>query len=358
MEPVPGCIVDFVDQVKIYVKAGDGGNGVRSFRREKHVPRGGPDGGDGGNGGDIVLEATERLSTLLDLQYQQHHIAKDGGHGEGSNRHGRSAPPLIIRVPVGTIAKDVETDEILADLTEDGQQAIVAQGGCGGRGNARFATPTDRVPTRCDPGTAGEEHWLQLELKLLADVGLVGYPNAGKSTLIAAISHARPKIADYPFTTLVPNLGVVSVDDDLSFVVADIPGLIEGAHEGKGLGFQFLRHIERTTYLMFLVDVSDGVTVDPVECLQTLRTELKLYNPELAKKPYAVAATKLDIAGEGKNLKKLQTYCQKRGWRFFPISAVSGVGLKPLIRHLGKVVQECRREKVGARRAVPLHTGH
>src|SRR3989440_216441 len=175
--------------------------------------------------------------------------------------------------------------------------AMVAMGGCGGRGNARFATPTNRVPTRCDPGTPGEEHWLQLELKLLADVGLVGYPNAGKSTLIAAISHARPKIADYPFTTLVPNLGVVSVDDDQSFVVADIPGLIEGAHEGKGLGFQFLRHVERTTYLMFLVDVSDGVTVDPVECLQTLRTELKLYNPELAKKPYGVVATKLDIAG-------------------------------------------------------------
>ena len=350
--------MDFVDQVKIYVKAGDGGNGVRSFRREKHVPRGGPDGGDGGNGGDIVLEATERLSTLLDLQYQQHHVAKDGGNGEGNNRHGRSAPPLIIRVPVGTMAKDVETDEVLADLTEDGQQAIVAQGGCGGRGNARFATPTNRVPTRCDPGTPGEEHWLQLELKLLADVGLVGYPNAGKSTLIAAISHARPKIADYPFTTLVPNLGVVSVDDDQSFVVADIPGLIEGAHEGKGLGFQFLRHIERTTYLMFLVDVSEGVPVDPVESLQTLRQELKLYNPELAKKPYAVAATKLDIAGDGKNLKKLQTYCQKRGWRFFPISAVASVGLKPLIRHLGKVVKECRRENVGARRAVPLQTAN
>src|SRR5437870_5316744 len=233
--------MDFVDQVKIYVKAGDGGNGVRSFRREKHVPRGGPDGGDGGNGGDIVLEATERLSTLLDLQYQQHHVAKDGGNGEGNNRHGRSAPPLIIRVPVGTMAKDVE-----------------------------------------------------------------------------------------------------SVDADQSSVVADIPGLIEGAHEGKGLGFQFLRHIERTTYLMFLVDVSEGVPVDPVESLQTLRQELKLYNPELAKKPYAVAATKLDIAGDGKNLKKLQTYCQKRGWRFFPISAVASVGLKPLMRHLGSQVAKLR----------------
>jgi len=334
--------MDFVDQVKIYVKAGDGGNGVRSFRREKHVPHGGPDGGDGGNGGDVILEATERLSTLLDLQFQQHHVAKDGGNGEGSNRHGRSAPPRIIRVPVGTIGKHVETDEVLADLTEDGQQTIVAQGGRGGRGNARFATPTNRVPTRSDPGTPGEQRWLQLELKLLADVGLVGYPNAGKSTLIAAISHARPKIADYPFTTLVPNLGVVSVDEGQSFVVADIPGLIEGAHEGKGLGFQFLRHIERTTYLMFLVDISESVTVDPVESLQALRKELKLYNPDLAKKPYAVAATKLDIAGKGKNLNKLETYCKKRHLRLFPISAVAGVGLKPLIRFLGQTVNECR----------------
>ena len=334
--------MDFVDQVKIYVKAGDGGNGVRSFRREKHVPHGGPDGGDGGNGGDVILEATERLSTLLDLQFQQHHVAKDGGNGEGSNRHGRSAPPRIIRVPVGTIGKHVETDEVLADLTEDGQQTIVAQGGRGGRGNARFATPTNRVPTRSDPGTPGEQRWLQLELKLLADVGLVGYPNAGKSTLIAAISHARPKIADYPFTTLVPNLGVVSVDEGQSFVVADIPGLIEGAHEGKGLGFQFLRHIERTTYLMFLVDISESVTVDPVESLQALRKELKLYNPDLAKKPYAVAATKLDIAGKGKNLNKLETYCKKRHLRLFPTSAVAGVGLKPLIHHLGTQVAKLR----------------
>src|SRR5438093_1557660 len=236
--------------------------------------------------------------------------------------------------------------------------AGTACGVSGGRSTSRAARPTDRVPRPSETGTSGEEHWLQLELKLLADVGLVGYPNAGKSTLIAAISHARPKIADYPFTTLVPNLGVVSVDEDQSFVVADIPGLIEGAHEGKGLGFQFLRHIERTTYLLFLVDVSEGVKVDPVESLDALRQELRLYNPELAKKPYAVAATKLDIAGQGKNLNKLETYCQKRRWRCFPISAVTGVGLKPLIRHLGKVVQECRREKVGARRAVPLHTGH
>lgn len=334
--------MDFVDQVKIYVKAGDGGNGVRSFRREKHVPCGGPDGGDGGHGGDVVLEATERMSTLLDLQFQQHHIAKGGGHGEGGNRHGRSAPSHVIRVPVGTIARELDTDDVLADLTEDGQRAIIAHAGRGGRGNARFASSTNRVPTKCEPGTRGEEHWLQLELKLLADVGLVGYPNAGKSTLIGAISAARPKIADYPFTTLVPNLGVVAVNEDQSFVIADVPGLIEGAHEGKGLGFQFLRHIERTSYLMFLVDVSEGVTLDPVESLQTLRQELKLYNPDLAKKPFAVAATKLDVAGDCKNLKKLEAHCRRRRLRLFPISAVTGAGLRPLIRFLGEQVAKLR----------------
>jgi GTP-binding protein len=340
--------MDFVDQVKIFVKAGDGGNGVRSFRREKHVPQGGPDGGDGGNGGDVVLEATERMSTLLDLQFQQHYIARGGGHGEGSNRHGRSVPPLVIRVPVGTIAKEFDTGQTLADLTEDGQQAILAHGGRGGRGNARFATATNRVPTRCDPGGHGEERWVQQELNLLADVGLVGYPNAGKSTLIGAISSARPKIADYPFTTLTPNLGVVAVSEDQSFVVADVPGLIEGAHEGKGLGFQFLRHLERTSYLLHLVDISEGVTVDPVESLEALRKELKLYNPDLAKKPYAVAATKLDAAGEGKHLKKLEASCKKRRLRLFAISAVTGDGLKPLVRFLGKAVQEGRRNHVGA----------
>ncbi len=334
--------MDFVDQVKIYVKAGDGGNGVRSFRREKHVPCGGPDGGDGGNGGDVVLEATERMSTLLDLQFQQHHIAKDGGNGEGANRHGRSAPPHVIRVPVGTIAKDFETGDTLADLTEDGQQAIIAHRGRGGRGNARFASSTNRVPTRCDAGTPGEERWVQLELKLLADVGLVGFPNAGKSTLIGAISAARPKIADYPFTTLVPNLGVVAVNEDQSFVIADVPGLIEGAHEGKGLGFQFLRHLERTSYLLHLVDISEGVALDPVESLQTLRNELKLYNPAFAKKPFAVAATKLDAAGDCKNLKKLEAHCRRRRLRLFAISAVTGTGLKPLVRFLGSQVAKLR----------------
>ena len=334
--------MDFVDQVKIYVKAGDGGNGVRSFRREKHVPCGGPDGGDGGHGGDIVLEATERMSTLLDLQYQQHHIAKDGGHGEGGNRHGRSAPAHVIHVPVGTIAKDFDTGETLADLTVNGQQAVIAHRGRGGRGNARFTSSTNRVPTRCDPGTPGVERWVQLELKLLADVGLVGYPNAGKSTLIGAISAARPKIADYPFTTLVPNLGVVAVNEDQHFVVADVPGLIEGAHEGKGLGFQFLRHLERTSYLLHLVDISEGTAMDPVESLQTLRSELKLYNPAFAKKPFAVAATKLDVAGDCKNLKKLEAHCRRRRLRLFSISAVTGTGLKPLVRFLGQQVAKLR----------------
>jgi len=334
--------VDFVDQVKIYVKGGDGGNGVRSFRREKHVPHGGPDGGDGGHGGDVILEATERMSTLLDLQFQQHHLAKHGGHGEGNNRHGRSAHSLVIRVPVGTIAKDLDTEEILADLTEDGQRAIIAHAGRGGRGNARFATSTNRVPTKCEPGTRGEERWIQLELKLLADVGLVGFPNAGKSTLIGAISAARPKVADYPFTTLVPNLGVVAANDEQSFVVADVPGLIEGAHEGKGLGFQFLRHIERTSSLLHLVDIAEGATDDPVESLETLRTELKLYNPDVAKKPVAVAATKLDAAGDGKRLKKLEAYCRKKRLRIFPISAVTGVGLRPLVRHLGEQVAKLK----------------
>jgi GTP-binding protein len=332
----------FVDQAKIYVKGGEGGDGCRSFRREKHVPHGGPDGGDGGNGGDVILEATTRMSTLLDFQFQQHYVAKDGGNGEGSNRHGRSAPPLVIRVPMGTVARDIETDEVLADLTEDGQQETVALGGPGGRGNARFTTSTNQVPTKREPGNHGETRWVLLELKLLADVGLVGFPNAGKSTMISAISAARPKIADYPFTTLVPNLGVVAVKEGQSFVVADVPGLIEGAHEGKGLGFQFLRHLERTSYLLYLVDISEGVTADPVATLETLRQELKLYNPELAEKPFGVAATKLDIAGEGKNLKKLEAYCRRRKLPLFPISAATGAGLRPVIRHLGSQVAKLK----------------
>ena len=333
----------FVDEVKIYVKAGRGGNGVCSFRREKFVPRGGPDGGDGGNGGNIVMVASRRLTTLLDLRYQQQYEAKDGGHGGGSRSHGKTAPDVVIPVPHGTIIKDEQTGEILADLTTEGQRHIVARGGRGGRGNSHFATPTVQVPTRADPGTPGEERWLHLELKLLADVGLVGFPNAGKSTLIAAISAARPKIADYPFTTLVPNLGVVAVDEEQSFVVADIPGLIEGAHEGRGLGTQFLRHIERTSFLLHLVDISEWAD-DPVESFETLRRELTAYDPTLKTRRFAVVGTKLDLKGKGKRLKELEAFCKKKRYKFFAISSATREGLDQLIQYVGGRVAALRAE--------------
>lgn len=337
----------FIDQVKIYVKAGDGGDGVCRFRREKYVPRGGPDGGDGGDGGDVILKASTRLSTLIDLQYQQHHVAKCGGDGEGGNRHGRNAPAVVIQVPIGTTAKDYETGELICDLTEDDEEAIVAHGGKGGRGNSRFASATNRVPMQHEDGTPGEEHWLLLELKLLADVGLVGFPNAGKSTLISAISSAHPKIADYPFTTIIPNLGVVrysggtrsrSRGEGDSYVVADVPGLIEGAHEGKGLGFQFLRHLERTSFLLYVIDISESALEDPVHSLKTLQSELLLYNPELAEKPCAVAASKSDASGDGRLLEKLQSEGRKQKIKVFEISAVTRTGLQPLIKYLGEQV--------------------
>ncbi|MGH7230481.1 MAG: GTPase ObgE [Nitrospiraceae bacterium] len=332
----------FVDQVRIHVHAGRGGDGVCSFRREKYVPHGGPDGGDGGNGGNIVMVASRRLTTLLDLRYQQQYQAKAGGNGEGSNRHGRTAPDVMVQVPVGTVIMDDETSETLADLTADGQTHVAARGGRGGRGNARFATSTNRVPTQCDQGTAGEARWLRLELKLLADVGLVGFPNAGKSTLIAAVSAARPKIADYPFTTLTPNLGVVAWQEDRSFVVADIPGLIEGAHEGKGLGFQFLRHIERTSFLLHLVDISEWAAEDPVGGFEVMRKELSAYDPTLHGKPFAVVGTKLDVAGRTDRLDQLQSYCRRRRMRFFAISAVTRDGLDALIQYVGKKVESLR----------------
>ncbi len=332
----------FVDEVRIFVKAGRGGDGVCSFRREKFVPRGGPDGGDGGNGGQVVVVASRRLTTLLDLRYQQHYQAKPGGPGEGSNRHGKTAPNVLIQVPVGTIVFDDATGEMLVDLTADGQEAVVAQGGRGGRGNTHFATSTNRVPTQFEPGTPGEERWLRLELKLLADVGLVGFPNAGKSTLIAALSSARPKIADYPFTTLVPNLGVVSWGDDGSFVMADIPGLIEGAHEGKGLGMQFLRHIERTAFLLHLVDISEWATEEPVTSFEVMRKELAAYEPPLTTRPFAVVGTKLDIRGNGERLERLRTYCKRHRLRFFPISSVSREGLEALLGFVGKQVESLR----------------
>ena len=332
----------FVDEVRIFVHSGRGGDGVCSFRREKYVPRGGPDGGDGGDGGNVMVIASGRLTTLLDLRYQQHYEGKPGNPGEGSNRHGRTAPDVIIHVPVGTVITDEATGETLADLTADGQSQVVARGGRGGRGNANFATSTNRIPTRTEPGTPGEERWLHLELKLLADVGLVGFPNAGKSTLIAAISAARPKIADYPFTTLTPNLGVVSWGEDRSFVVADIPGLIEGAHEGKGLGVQFLRHIERTSFLLHLVDISEWAAEDPVVSYEVMRKELAAYDPSLKSRPSAVVGTKLDIRGDEQRLDRLRTYCKRHRLRFFPISAVTREGLGALISFVGKQVDTLR----------------
>ena len=328
----------FVDQVRIHVKAGRGGDGVVSFRREKYVPRGGPDGGDGGHGGNIMVVASKRLTTLLDLRYQQQYQAESGSPGEGSNRHGRTGADITIAVPVGTVIADDATGEVVVDLTQDGQSCIAAHGGRGGRGNTHFATSTNRVPTQAEVGTPGEDRWLRLELKLLADVGLVGFPNAGKSTLIAAVSSARPKVADYPFTTLVPNLGVVSWTEDRSFVVADIPGLIEGAHEGKGLGFQFLRHVERTSFLLHLVDISEWAPDDPVTSFEVMRRELAAYNPALEGKPFAVVATKTDIKGMGARLEQLQAYCQARGLRFFAISAATREGLDTVVTFIGKQV--------------------
>lgn len=332
----------FVDEVHITVKAGRGGDGSCSFRREMFVPRGGPDGGDGGNGGDVMFTASHRLTTLLDLRYQRHYEAEDGKPGSGSNCTGRRGKSVTVMLPVGTVIYDDETGEVLADLVADGESATIAKGGKGGRGNSHFATSTNRVPTHFEQGTAGEERQLRLELKLLADVGLVGFPNAGKSTLIAAISAARPKIADYPFTTLIPNLGVVRYGEDRSFVVADIPGLIEGAHAGKGLGIQFLRHIERTSLLLHLIDVSEWASEAPAASFEVTRNELSSYDPALAKRPFAVVATKIDAAGDGSKLKALQTFCKRRRIRCLPISAATREGLEELLSYVGQQVESLR----------------
>ncbi|MBN1542251.1 GTPase ObgE [candidate division KSB1 bacterium] len=281
----------FIDSAQIVVKAGDGGNGCLAFRREKYVPKGGPSGGDGGDGGSVIVQADSHIHTLLDFKYQRSYAAQRGQHGEGDNKTGRNGRDVIIRLPVGTVVRDAADGSVLADLVEDGQQAIVARGGHGGRGNARFATPTNRAPRHFETGYPGEEHVIDLELKLLADIGLVGLPNAGKSTLLSRISAARPKIADYPFTTLIPNLGLVRVDS-ISFVVADIPGLIQGAHSGKGLGTQFLRHIERTRAIALLMDATSD---DPAGDYLTLLQELRAYGQDLLQKPRILVFTKLDL---------------------------------------------------------------
>ena len=367
----------FVDRVKIYVKAGDGGPGCVSFRREKYVPRGGPDGGDGGDGGDVILLADPQLLTLYDFYHQVHFRAENGRPGQGKKMKGRDGEDLILRVPVGTVVMDAETGEVLGDLTEPYQTLIVARGGKGGRGNAHFATPTRQAPRFAEPGKPGEERWLILELKLIADVGLVGLPNAGKSTLLSRISAARPKIADYPFTTLEPNLGVVKLPDGETFVVADLPGLIEGAHKGVGLGHEFLRHVERTRVLLFVLSVDRE---DLYADYQVLKKELKLYNPALLQKDYLIAINKIDLLGHVPSSlnfvtpspnhvtpspnhatpspnhvtprqearghqaleEKLSKFPDKEKSRMYFISAVTGAGLEQLLYALWNKIKENR----------------
>src|SRR5487761_1852319 len=335
----------FIDEARIKVKAGDGGNGCMAFRREKFVPRGGPSGGDGGRGGDIVLEASQSHNTLVHFRFNPEHKAERGRHGEGSNCSGRDGEDIVLKVPVGTVVYDDATDELIHDFQHPDERMVLAKGGRGGRGNQHFATSTHQAPREHELGRPGEERLCRMELKLLADAGLVGYPNVGKSTLIARISAARPKIADYPFTTLEPNLGVVSVGDpphEESFVVADIPGLIEGAHLGAGLGVQFLRHIERTRLLVHIVDISDGSgRADPVEDYKVIEAELKSFGHGLDEKPMIVVATKIDAANPDK-LKKLQTHAKRRKLEFHAISAVTGAGIDALKYALAEKVRALR----------------
>lgn len=328
--------MSFIDEVKIYVKGGDGGRGCVSFRREKYIPRGGPDGGDGGDGGDVIITADRNLHTLIDLRYQQHYRADRGGHGEGSNKHGKDGEDCSIRVPVGTIIKDTDTELILEDLDEDGKSLIVAKGGRGGRGNTRFKSSTNRAPRKAQKGLPGEEKWLYLELKLLADISIIGFPNAGKSTLISKISAAKPKISDYPFTTLTPNLGVVRVGEYKSFVVADIPGLIEGAHKGKGLGIRFLKHIERTKVLLHLIDMSAGEGRDPINDFKIINEELLQFSPKLASKPQMVVGNKVDIPGARERFDKVKSKFRDMDIEIFSISAVTGEGIDKLINRISE----------------------
>jgi len=346
----------FIDEARIRVKAGDGGNGCVAFRREKFVPRGGPSGGDGGKGGDVIMESSERHNTLVHFRFNPEYKADRGRHGEGSNRTGREGVDVVLKVPVGTIVYDDATGEKVYDFSRPDERIVIAHGGRGGRGNARFATSVHQAPREHEDGQPGEERSFRLELKLLADVGLVGFPNVGKSTLISRISAARPKIADYPFTTLQPNLGVVVVGqlpDEQSFLVADIPGLIEGAHSGAGLGTQFLRHIERTRLLLHLIDVSDASgRPDPSQDVEVIRNELKSFGAGLEGKPVIMVASKIDVANKDK-LDKLQRYCKKHALELYPISAVTGKGLEELKWAMAKKVRELREpelESAAARR--------
>src|SRR5499427_10813191 len=344
----------FIDEATIRVKAGDGGNGCLAFRREKFVPRGGPSGGDGGKGGDVIMESSERHNTLVHFRFNPEYKAERGRHGEGSNCTGREGETVVLKVPVGTIVYDELSGELVHDFTGPDEHVIIARGGRGGRGNARFATSTHQAPRECEQGFPGEERVLRLELKLLADVGLVGYPNAGKSTLISRISAARPKIADYPFTTLSPNLGVVHLTDDRSFVVADVPGLIEGAHEGHGLGTKFLAHLERTKVLIHIIDVSSATGRDPVHDFEVISREIELFAGagdetavSLSSKPRIIAANKIDALDDPDRLKRLTKHAKKLRVPIFPISAVTGAGMKELIEAMWREVAERTTSAVG-----------
>jgi GTP-binding protein len=334
----------FIDRVKIRLEGGHGGDGVTAFRREKFVPRGGPSGGDGGRGGDVWIVGDSSLNTLLHLRYNPLHIAGRGMHGEGSNRSGKEGADVIVRVPVGTQVFDPKTNELLFDCVSDGERWLAAHGGRGGFGNAHFTSSTNRAPRYHQEGSEGEEFELQLELKLLADVGLLGFPNAGKSTFISTVSAARPKIADYPFTTLEPHLGVVDLGDFRTFVIADMPGLIEGAHEGHGLGDRFLRHVERTKLLLHLVDMSSVSGRDPVMDYQIINRELAAYDAELAARPQIVVATKMDAVDEPERVEALRQQAIQDERKFFAISSVTGAGVRELITAVGREVEELRAE--------------
>jgi GTP-binding protein len=355
--------MSFVDEVDVHVAAGHGGRGAMSFRREKFVPRGGPNGGDGGPGGSVYIVASANLNTLLNYRFEKSFAAGRGGHGEGSNRTGKKGANVELRVPVGTMVYERVGDEtsLVADLTEGDQRLLIARGGLGGRGNAQFATSTNRAPRRAEPGLPGEEKDLRFHLKLLADVGLVGFPNAGKSTLISRISAARPKIADYPFTTLVPNLGVVGLSDDRSFVVADVPGLIEGAHAGHGLGHRFLSHLERTKVLVHLVDVSSMSGRDPVQDFEVISRELELFpgrdaaGERLVDKPVVVAANKIDALDEAARLTALQDHLRARSIPLYAVSAATGEGLDALLEAVWREVASARERAASAPQLDSLH---
>ncbi|OLS41547.1 GTPase ObgE [Bacillus sp. MRMR6] len=329
----------FVDQTKIYVKGGDGGNGMVAFRREKYVPMGGPAGGDGGKGADVVFEVNEGLRTLMDFRYQKHWKAPRGEHGMSKNQHGKNAKDMIVKVPPGTVVIDAETKEVLADLVEHGQRAVIAKGGRGGRGNSRFATPQNPAPELAENGEPGQDRDVILELKLLADVGLVGFPSVGKSTLLSVVSSAKPKIAEYHFTTIVPNLGMVETEDNRSFVMADLPGLIEGAHQGVGLGHQFLRHIERTRVIVHVIDMSAMEGRDPYEDYVTINKELEEYNLRLTERPQVIVANKMDIPEAEENLKKFKEKLED-DFPVFPISAVTRKGLRDLLFSIADKIEQ------------------